>query len=59
MDVRQLARELGVKYVLGGSGRCAADRVRINPQLNGARAAISGRIALTVISRMSLRLRTK
>jgi TolB-like protein len=33
MDVRQIARELGVRYVLEGSVRRAADRVRINAQL--------------------------
>ena len=38
IDVRQIARELGVKYVLEGSARRAADRVRINAQLIDARA---------------------
>ena len=38
VDVRQIARELGVKYVLEGSARRAADRVRINAQLIDARA---------------------
>ncbi len=33
IDVRQIARELGVKYVLEGSARRAAGRVRINAQL--------------------------
>jgi TolB-like protein len=33
VDTRQIARELGVKYVLEGSARCAAGRVRINAQL--------------------------
>ena len=32
-DVRQVARELGVKYVLEGSVRRAGDKVRINAQL--------------------------
>jgi len=32
-DVRQIARDLGVKYVLEGSARRAAGRVRINAQL--------------------------
>ena len=32
-DVKQVARELGVRYVLEGSVRKAADRVRINGQL--------------------------
>jgi adenylate cyclase len=33
IDTRQIARELGVKYVLEGSARRAARRVRINAQL--------------------------
>jgi TolB-like protein len=33
VDTRQIARELGVKYVLEGSARRAAGRVRINAQL--------------------------
>lgn len=33
VDVRTIARELGVKYVLEGSARRAADRLRINAQL--------------------------
>jgi TolB-like protein/class 3 adenylate cyclase/Tfp pilus assembly protein PilF len=38
VDVRQIARELGVKYVLEGSARRAGDRVRINAQLIDAAA---------------------
>jgi TolB-like protein len=38
IDIRQIARELGVKYVLEGSARRAADRVRINAQLIDAAA---------------------
>jgi TolB-like protein/class 3 adenylate cyclase len=38
IDVRQIARELGVKYVLEGSARRSADRVRINAQLIDAAA---------------------
>ena len=37
-DVRQVARELGVRYVLEGSVRRAAKRVRINAQLIDASA---------------------
>ncbi|WP_296741082.1 winged helix-turn-helix domain-containing tetratricopeptide repeat protein [Mesorhizobium sp.] len=33
MDVRMIARELGVRYLLEGSARRAAGRVRINAQL--------------------------
>jgi TolB-like protein/cytochrome c-type biogenesis protein CcmH/NrfG len=33
LDVRQIARDLGVRYVLEGSARRAAGRVRINVQL--------------------------
>jgi TolB-like protein/Flp pilus assembly protein TadD len=32
-DVRQVARELGVRYIIEGSVRRAADRVRINAQI--------------------------
>ncbi len=38
IDVRQIARELGVTNVLEGSARRAANRVRINAQLIDARA---------------------
>jgi adenylate cyclase len=38
IDIRQIARELGVKYVLEGSARRAGDRVRINAQLIDAAA---------------------
>src|SRR5262249_46999901 len=38
IDVRQIARELGVKYVLEGSARRSAGRVRINAQLIDAAA---------------------
>ncbi len=33
VDVRQVARELGVRYLLEGSARRAGDRLRINAQL--------------------------
>ncbi len=33
VDVRQVGRELGVRYVLEGSVRCAGDRIRISAQL--------------------------
>ena len=32
-DVRQIARDLGVKYILEGSARRAAQRLRVNVQL--------------------------
>ncbi|TIQ33112.1 MAG: tetratricopeptide repeat protein [Mesorhizobium sp.] len=38
VDTRQIARQLGVKYVLEGSARRVADRVRINAQLIDAPA---------------------
>ena len=38
-DIRQIARELGVRYVLEGSARRAGGRVRINAQLIDAAAA--------------------
>jgi TolB-like protein/cytochrome c-type biogenesis protein CcmH/NrfG len=37
-DVRQIARDLGVRYILEGSARRAAGRIRINAQLIDARA---------------------
>ena len=33
MDIRQIGRELGVRYVLEGSVQCAGDRLRINAKL--------------------------
>jgi TolB-like protein len=36
-DLRQVARELGVRYILEGSARRAASRLRINAQLIDAR----------------------
>jgi len=36
IDVQQVGRELGVRYILGGSVRKAADRVRITAQLINA-----------------------
>jgi len=33
VDAKQIARELGVRYVLVGSVRCAADRIRVSAQL--------------------------
>lgn len=36
-DVRQVARDLGVRYILEGSARRAASRIRINAQLIDAR----------------------
>src|SRR5262245_428020 len=37
MDVRHVAQELGVRYILEGSARRAAGRIRINAQLIDAR----------------------
>src|SRR5262249_55231379 len=37
VDVRQIAQDLGVRYVLEGSARRAASRIRINAQLIDAR----------------------
>jgi TolB-like protein len=47
--VKQVGRELGVRYVLEGSVRKASRRVRITGQLiDGHPARISGPIASTV-----------
>ena len=45
VDVKQVGRELGVRYVLEGSVRKAGDRVRITAQLvdDGDRRAYLGR----------------
>ena len=61
VDVRQVARELGVRYVLEGSVRKAGNRIRITAQLIDAddQARISGRIASTAASTTSLRCRTR
>jgi TolB-like protein len=40
IDVKQVARDLGVRYVLEGSVRKAADRVRINVQLIEAETGV-------------------
>ena len=54
VDVRQVGRELGVRYLLEGSVRKAANRVRITGQLIDARAQpISGRTASTARPRTS------
>jgi TolB-like protein len=40
-DLKQIAQELGVRYVLEGSVRRASNRVRITAQLNNELANIS------------------
>jgi adenylate cyclase len=40
VDVRQIARELGVRHVLEGSVRKSADRIRIAAQLTDARTGV-------------------
>jgi adenylate cyclase len=60
VDVRQVGRELGVRYLLEGSVRKAANRVRITGQLiEAASAGICGRTALTVRPRTSSNCRTR
>jgi TolB-like protein len=39
VDIRQVARELGVRYVLEGSVRCGGNRVRVTAQLVDAATA--------------------
>ena len=57
---QQVARDLGVRYVLEGSVRRAGGRVRINAQLIDARPASTfGRSATTATSRTSSRSRTR
>ena len=60
VDVRQVSRELGVRYVLEGSVRRAGNRLRISAQLVDAMtAAITGRSATTGSSATSSPCRTK
>src|SRR6516164_220026 len=56
VDVKQVARELGVRYVLEGSVRKARNRVRVTAQLV---EAMSGPSAMTAISPTSLRCRMR
>ena len=59
-DLRQVGRELGVRYVLEGSLRKAGNRVRITGQLiDTTTGAISGPTALTVCSTTSSSCRTR
>ena len=54
VDVRQVGRELGVRYLLEGSVRKLANRVRIAGQLIDASSGVtSGLIALTERMRTS------
>ena len=60
IDVKQVGRELGVRYVLEGSVRKAANRVRITGQIIDANAgAISGPSASKVLSTTSSNCRTR
>ncbi len=60
IDVKQVGRELGVRYVLEGSVRKAGQRVRITAQLIDTLAAcISGRTISTVRSKTFSIFRTK
>ena len=52
MNVKQVGRELGVRYVLEGSVRKAGNRIRISGQLIDAETGhISGRAGLRVRSK--------
>ena len=61
VDVKQVGRELGVRYVLEGSVRKAGDRVRITAQLIDADqpARISGPTASTARSKTCSSCRTR
>ena len=60
VDMKQVGRELGVRYLLEGSVRKAGSRVRITGQLIEASTGdISGRNDTTVISQTSSRFRTR
>jgi hypothetical protein len=59
VDVKQVGRDLGVRYVLEGSVRKAGNRVRVTVSLSMLRAALtSGPSALIAISRISSPCRT-
>ncbi len=59
-DIRQVGRELGVRYVLEGSVRKAGNRVRITGQLiEAARGTTYGRTASKASSRTCSRCRTR
>ena len=58
--MQQVGRELGVRYVLEGSVRKAASRLRITAQLiEAATGVTSGRTATTATSRTSSTFRTR
>ena len=60
VDMKQIGRELGVRYVLEGSVRKAPNRVRITGQLvDTATGHIFGRTGLMVVSATSSICRTK
>ena len=60
VDVKQVARELGVRYVLEGSVRRSGGRVRVTAQLIDAETAItSGLNATTVRWKTFSRCRTR
>ena len=59
-DIRQVGRELGVRYVLEGSVRKAGNRLRITGQLiDAATAHTSGQTALKACLRTCSRSRTR
>ena len=59
VDVRQVSRELGVRYVLEGSVRRAATRVRVATQLIDAVTPRCGRNAMISASRTCLQFKTR
>ena len=58
-DVKQIGRELGVRYVLEGSVRKAGNRVRIIGQLIDASTGICGQTGLTAGLKTSSTCRIK
>ena len=60
VDVKQVGRELGVRYVLEGSLRKSGDRIRVTAQCVEAQTgSMSGPSATTAISPTSSQCRTK
>ena len=59
-DIRKVAQEIGVRYILQGSVRRDRDRVRVTAQLiDAVRAITSGQTAMTAASRISSRCKMK
>jgi class 3 adenylate cyclase/TolB-like protein len=59
VDVKEIGKDLGVRYVLEGSEELAGHRLRVNAQLIDAETRISGPISSTLTAPISCRCRTR